>query len=263
MKNNENTGTIRKENHKNWLKFAVTLVVCGLGGAVLGYSAAWFADSIPLGGLAESAGQIAKVCVPFAQVPPLLLLIPAIVCWRRGEALFARWDGEDEDLPEQAEKHLNWALLWLTAAQLGGFLLIGVAASLLPLGYADPFGLLAAAAETLVLFLAIITLQRRVVDLVRRFNPEKQGSVYDFQFQKKWLASCDEAERQRIGQASLVGFTVTSRGCLFVWALMVFINVLFPIGPLPIIAVFIPWALGQLAYIAACIRMDEHPFRPE
>ena len=40
-------------------------------------------------------------------------------------------------------------------------------------------------------------------------------------------------------------------------------NVLFPIGPLPIIAVFIPWALGQLAYIAACIRMDEHPFRPE
>ena len=85
MKNNENTGTIRKENHKNWLKFAVTLVVCGLGGAALGYGAAWFADSIPLGGLAESAGQIAKVCVPFAQVPPAPAADPChrlLAAWR-------------------------------------------------------------------------------------------------------------------------------------------------------------------------------------
>ena len=114
MKNNENSDTIQKENRKNWLKFAVTLVVCALGGAVLGYGAAWFSDNVSLDALADSAGRVAGACAPFAVLAAALFLIPAAVCWRRGEALCARWDGEDEDAPEQVEGLLNWSLLWLT-----------------------------------------------------------------------------------------------------------------------------------------------------
>ena len=256
MKNNENSDAIQKENRKNWLKFAVTLVVCALGGAVLGYGAAWFSDNVSLDALADSAGRVAGACAPFAVLAAALFLIPAAICLRRGQALCARWDGEDEDAPEQVEGLLNWSLLWLTAAQLGGFVLFGIIASLEPLGYADPLALLPAVGEMLLLTLTIIALQRRVVDLTRRLNPEKQGSVYDFRFRKKWLASCDEAERQRIGQAAYTSYTVTSYSCLFVWLLLVVINLLAPIGPLPIIAVFIPWALGQFTYLGQCIRME-------
>lgn len=256
MKNNENSDAIQKENRKNWLKFAVTLVVCALGGAVLGYGAAWFSDNVSLDALADSAGRVAGACAPFAVLAAALFLIPAAVCWRRGEALCARWDGEEEETPELADSILSWSLLWLTAAQLGGFLLFGVAASLAPLGYADPMALLPAAGEMLFLTLSIIALQRRVVDLTRRFNPEKQGSVYDLKFRQKWLASCDEAERQRIGQAAYTSYTVTSYSCLFVWVVLVVLNILVPIGPLPIIAVFIPWALGQFTYLGQCIRME-------
>lgn len=256
MKNNENSDAIQKENRKNWLKFAVTLVVCALGGAVLGYGAAWFSDNVSLDALADSAGRVAGACAPFAVLAAALFLIPAAVCWRRGEALCARWDGEEEETPELAGSILSWSLLWLTAAQLGGFLLFGVAASLAPLGYADPMALLPAAGEMLFLTLSIIALQRRVVDLTRRFNPEKQGSVYDFRFRKKWLASCDEAERQRIGQASYTSYTVTHYSCLFVWVVLVVLNILVPIGPLPILAVSIPWALGQFTYLGQCIRME-------
>lgn len=256
MKNNENSDAIQKENRKNWLKFAVTLVVCALGGAVLGYGAAWFSDNVSLDALADSAGRVAGACAPFAVLAAALFLIPAAICLRRGQALFARWDGEEEETPELAGSILSWSLLWLTAAQLGGFLLFGVAASLAPLGYADPMALLPAAGKMLFLTLSIIALQRRVVDLTRRFNPEKQGSVYDLKFRQKWLASCDEAERQRIGQAAYTSYTVTSYSCLFVWLLLVVINLLAPIGPLPIIAVFIPWALGQFTYLGQCIRME-------
>ena len=198
-----------------------------LGGAVLGYGAAWFSDNVSLDALADSAGRVAGACAPFAVLAAALFLIPAAVCWRRGEALCARWDGEDEDAPEQVEGLLNWSLLWLTAAQLGGFVLFGIIASLEPLGYADPLALLPAV-----------------------------GSVYDFRFRKKWLASCDEAERQRIGQAAYTSYTVTSYSCLFVWVVLVVLNILVPIGPLPIIAVFIPWALGQFTYLGQCIRME-------
>lgn len=256
MKNNENSDAIQKENRKNWLKFAVTLVVCALGGAVLGYGAAWFSDNVSLDALADSAGRVAGACAPFAVLAAALFLIPAVICLRRGQALFARWDGEEEETPELADSIPSWSLLWLTAAQLGGFLLFGVAASLEPLGYADPLALLPAVGEMLLLTLTIIALQRRVVDLTRRFNPEKQGSVYDLKFRQKWLASCDEAERQRIGQAAYTSYTVTSYSCLFVWVVLVVLNILVPIGPLPIIAVFIPWALGQFTYLGQCIRME-------
>ena len=103
---------------------------------------------------------------------------------------------------------------------------------------------------------AVIAVQRRIVDLTRRINPEKQGSVYDFQFRKKWLASCDEAERQRIGQAAYRSYAVTTYACLFVWLALVLVNVLVPIGPLPIAAVMVPWALGQFTYLGQCIRME-------
>ena len=53
----------------------------------------------------------------------------------------------------------------------------------------------------LILFLAsvavLVVLQQKIVDLERRINPEKRGSVYDMKFQKTWMDSCDEAERAR------------------------------------------------------------------
>src|SRR5699024_1564322 len=111
----------------------------------------------------------AGACAPFAVLAAALFLIPAVICLRRGQALFARWDGEEEETPELAGSILSWSLLWLTAAQLGGFLLFGVAASLAPLGYADPMALLPAAGEMLLLTLSIIAVQLREDDLTRRF----------------------------------------------------------------------------------------------
>ena len=34
-------------------------------------------------------------------------------------------------------------------------------------------------------------LQQMTVDFQKIMNPEKQGSVYDLRFQKKWEESCD------------------------------------------------------------------------
>ena len=43
---------------------------------------------------------------------------------------------------------------------------------------------------------------------------------------------------------------------LVVWVVLVVLNILVPIGPLPILAVSIPWALGQFTYLGQCIRME-------
>ena len=49
---------------------------------------------------------------------------------------------------------------------------------------------------------------------------------------------------------------ITGYAVAFVGVVLVVLNILVPIGPLPIIAVFIPWALGQFTYLGQCIRME-------
>ena len=245
-----------RDNRKHWLKFLLLTLLCTAGGAVLGYGAAWAADSFSFDALGQAAGRIAGACAPFALLLTVPFLLAAVACWRRAQRQFGAWDGEDEDTPERADRTLSWGMVWTSAAQLLGFLLFGITASLLPLGYIGAESMLLPAVGMIALMFAVIAVQRRIVDLTRRINPEKQGSVYDLKFRQKWLASCDEAERQRIGQAAYTSYTVTSYSCLFVWVVLVVLNILVPIGPLPIIAVFIPWALGQFTYLGQCIRME-------
>ena len=128
--------------------------------------------------------------------------------------------------------------------------------SLIPLGYVDYIALLATIIGLLAVTFLVLFTQQRVVDLTRRINPEKQGSVYDLRFQKKWLASCDEAERQRIGQAAYSSFLVTSRTAMVVWIVMVLVNLHLPIGPLPVLAALVPWGVGQISYLVTCLKME-------
>ena len=46
-----------------------------------------------------------------------------------------------------------------------------------------------------------------VVDLEKKLNPEKKGSVFEMQFQKTWLESCDEAQKQQHHIAFAEGIT--------------------------------------------------------
>lgn len=51
----------------------------------------------------------------------------------------------------------------------------------------------------IVTFLVIlaegIIIQQKAVDITKIMYPEKTASVYDLKFQKKWVDSCDEAEK--------------------------------------------------------------------
>ena len=94
----------------------------------------------------------------------------------------------------------------------------------------------------LILFLASVAAAggapaEDIVDLERRINPEKRGSVYDMKFQKTWMDSCDEAERAQIGQACYRAYMVGTKVCIFLWVALLILNFVFDFGLLPIAAV--------------------------
>ena len=113
---------------------------------------------------------------------------------------------------------------------------------------------------TTVLFLVsiilIVLLQQKAVDLTRRMNPEKQGSVYDTKFQKKWMDSCDEAEKAQMGQAAYQAFRVATVTCLVLWVVLTVLNFSFDIGLLPVLMVLILFGVLQVTYCLTCIKLS-------
>ena len=97
-------------------------------------------------------------------------------------------------------------------------------------------------------FVVCVVLQQKLVDLCKRLNPEKQGSIYDTKFQKKWFESCDEAERLIIGQCAMKAYQAMARVCLGLWLVFVLGGMFFDWGFLPSLAVCIIWGTGQTVY---------------
>ena len=252
MKNN-----IQNDNRKALPKYLLVL----LGGAVLGGGLGFlvgFAGDHNLGETAVLAlNRFLAAITPWGiPVSTLVLLGLSWVKYRSAKKLFAGWDGEDELTPDTADQHLNWVLL-LTTLQLLLNLFFFSAAVI----YWVP-GRLTILAEIAVFMISIallIVLQQKVVDLTRKLNPEKQGSVYDLKFRKKWLNSCDEAERKQIGQAAYKAYSVLNTTCPILWVVLLLLSFVLEISLLPSFLVLLVWGILNLTYIAECIRMNRHP----
>lgn len=166
--------------------------------------------------------------------------------------LYMAWDGEDETLPDQVDRKLiircsalPWQPFWTSSLSRVGVL------------YTDSGRMaLLIVGEMLVSVALVVLVQQKIVDLVRRMNPEKQVSVYDSKFQKKWYDTCDEAERSQIGQAPYQAFQAANQAaCIALWLVLLLLSYVLPIGLLPMAAVLLIWAVLQVSYILACIRL--------
>jgi len=246
----------KSENRKALPKFALILVLSLLGGGVLGFIVGF---TNVFGLAADDAVEwlygALRAVTPWAiPVTSVLTLGGSFLLYRAAAGKFKTWDGGDEDETSEAiEQLLNWVLL-LSAVQMLIDLFFMAAASFCSLapGQMLPF---------LILFLlscaGVIFAQQKVVDLERRMNPEKHGSVYDTKFQKKWYDSCDESERRQIGEASLHAYTVTSRFCIVLWLALTVLGMSVEIGILPVLVVLLVLGVMQVSYTLECMRLSK------
>lgn len=248
---------IRQENRRKLPGFLLFVALGAAIGAFIAIFSNWLAAAVSPAELTGSAILALSVALPFVALLCVPFVIAALWCLRKSQTLFARWDGDDERLPEQIERCLDWALLWASTTQFLVLLSLGLCLSLLPLGAVGASVALMVPIFCVVMMFLSVHLQRRVVDLTRRMNPEKQGSVYDVKFRKKWYDSCDEAERRRIGEAAYAAYIATTYTSLALWVVMALLNIFVPVGPLPILAALAPWGAGQLTYLLHCIRADK------
>ena len=184
----------------------------------------------------------------------LLTLGGCFLLYRAAAKRFDAWDGGDEDeTTESIDIFLSWVLL-LSAVQLlvNLFFMAAVGCYFMEGDSALPI-----VGVFLLSCAGVIFAQQKAVDLEKRMNPEKHGSVYDTKFQKKWLDSCDESERRQIGQACYRAYMVTNRVCLGLWMALVILSMVIKMDLLPVFVLLLVWGIMQVTYTLECIRLSK------
>jgi len=247
----------KSENRKALPKFALILVLSLLGGGVLGFVVG-FTEVFGLAteDAARWLNDALRAVTPWAiPVTSVLTLGGSFLIYRAAAKKFAAWNGGDEDETSEAiERLLSWVLLLSAVQTLINFFFMTAASSCsLTPGQMFPFIALFILSCGLVIFA-----QQKTVDLERRMNPEKHGSVYDTKFQKKWYDSCDESERRQIGEASRHAYMVTSRFCIELWLVLTILGMILDLGVLPVLVLLLVLGVMQVSYTLECIRLSKN-----
>lgn len=247
----------KSENRKALPKFFVTMALSLLGGGILGFVIGCSRIfGLEAAALAEGLNGVLSAVTPWGiPATSVLTLGGCFFLYRSAAKKFAAWDSGDEDeTSESIEMALSWVLL-LSAVQLlinffflAAFCIYNVDADIDALALVGVFLLSCG---------LVIFAQQKAVDFERRMNPEKHGSVYDTKFQKKWLDSCDESERQQIGQACYRAYIVSSRFCIGLWLVLVMLSMVFEMSILPVSVLLLVWGVMQVSYTLECIRLSK------
>ena len=238
------------------LRFALIVLVAGGLGFCVGFGAYWLRENV-LAGLAGQAGGLGALAA--GALPwvfwgfDLAVTLVSLGLYGSARGIVRRWDGEDEEFIDRAERRLCAALILANLLMICGFLLFT------PLCAAVGTGFWLGLGAFLFALLASIVLTSLIVGLTKRINPEKRGDVLDTRFQRDWLNSCDEAEKSVIYRASYRAFQVGSRTCMGLWLACMIAQVPFGlIGPAPGVCVALVWLVLSMSYSVESYRL-EHP----
>ena len=255
-----NNDPVKQENKKALPKFILIVALSLVFGGILGFSLV----SLNLEGFQENLDAAGLFFTNYA-APWLIIALPVAefaVClpiYFSAKKQLSAWDGEDETAGGEVEAKLS-VCIWITGlcTVLAFFLLSALFAGFV--GNAGTPQMMPApmffggVAGFLVNLFAPMVLQQKLVDLTKRLNPEKRGSVYDAKFQKKWYESCDEAERLIIGQCAFKAYRAMCAACMALWVVFALGGMFFDWGFLPAMAVCIVWGVGQSAYAWSCLK---------
>ena len=283
---------IKSEDKKAFGKFAAYMAAALIIGVLLGVGMGF----AKLNGMDMTGHTVLNAiffALPYGiPVVTLFILVVVAVIYHRSKKVFLAWNGEDEECMDAVEKQLSCAL-WLSSINMiwnfclfgMGFcldnaesmevhyeletsmLLIGVfVAGLLYLVLAMIVKVIGVkrvmrylppvVTGPIIICIGLSIEQQKLVNLTKEINPEKKGSIYDVKFQKKWEASCDEAELFAIYKSAYRSYCITQRLCIILWLFCIIGGFVWGFGAVPVLLVSIIWGTMITSYSYYAIHLS-------
>jgi hypothetical protein len=188
-----------------------------LGGYIFGRLMARAEENITLVNLAYEVkeflvGAISTVFI----ILSILGIVISLVSFTRCHVMYKKLqnDKENDDLWDTLEDALNQPMI-LSSAFF--FVILCCFLCCLVVGCRDVYQPTLFITVSL-LFVAdcvvVILIQKLIIDIEKKLNPEKLGNVLDVNFQKVWLNSCDEAQKMIVYKAGYKAYQSTNIVCI-------------------------------------------------
>lgn len=243
----------KKKSSKSGLIF---FAVCAVIGGIFGFAAAKLGREGDIRSLfKEIDGKTAGIVLLIIQAAVTVVLSAwSIASYLSSCRRVAKLTPDDYEEHDRIEEKLNTPMTLSTIVVTLGTGLFGCAEYFL----LDQSKLLAVipAAVFLVGFAVAFILQAKLVSIEKKLNPEKRGSVWDMNFQKEWMSSCDEAQKQMIYRAGYQAFVTGNVMCSAFCMVALVGQFIFRFGIMPIIMTSLLWLGMNLSYINTAAKLE-------
>lgn len=257
MENN----AIKEANRKALPKFLIIMAVCTLLGGLIGFFSAYFGLDTLSGSLKAAGAWFGMNAVPWLMVAVAVIVpVVSVLFYQQIKKLLKTWDGEDDIVSGAVDTKLT-TILWLASAtMIFAFFLFAALCAVTPSMFESEKSItmfwITLTAFIIILFETIF-IQQKCVDATKKMNPEKTASVYDMKFQKKWVESCDEAEKVVIGKCAYKAYAATNMVCAVLAGVLMIFALEFETGLLPALAVCLIWLINVSVYAKETIRYSK------
>ena len=255
----------KKLDRKYLIIMLVLCAVCGVGGYFTGrligklkksgFKLPEFND--------ETMGILAIAMLILFVAINVILAIVAACCIGKSKKEWKMWDGEDETLAEKVEGRVSVPIWMSSIVMIINMFLFAVCVNLdINSKFSNKIEDMYMIANLVVFvlsFVVVIVVQKKSVDFTKEMNPEKEGSVFDVNFSKKWESSCDEAQKLQIYKAGSAGFKAMSAVCMDMWIVCIIADLFANVGLLPVAMVTVIWLSGNIGYLVGGIKAEKEP----
>jgi hypothetical protein len=241
---------------KTILILVIVLLACLVLGLLVGMGTAIAQNEGLFTG--DFGSRVQEAAVSISTVAYIVLwVVSLVICatlYYKAKHIADAWDGQSEEPPEKADRLLSYYVILTNVLMILSWLLFSLFVWGTAAAEEDP------GFTFIILFLvsnvALPFIQRAAVQLVKKINPEKQGEVLDFHFQKDWVHSMDEMEKAMLYKASYAAFRATTITCMALWIVCIIGEVAFSWSLIPAVFVAIIWLVSMLAFQIEAFRLE-------
>lgn len=201
--------------------------------------------------------------LPILAVLLILSVLAGEITCRKLKAIETRLpDTEDEESDRLEYIEEKWGALSVNLNVISQVLCITILAAGYSSNYLDSSeaargGFLYACVVFIICMIYNGVWQIRYVKLIQLGHPEKEADPSSRNFQKKWLESCDEAEREVIYRSSYKAYMMMNRLIPVLLVLTMLCNLFFNTGMLAVVMVAVIWLAVTLTYTRSCVALKE------
>jgi len=194
-----------------------------------------------------------------------IAVLIAFILYNKSRKAYEAWDEEDEEVMDKIDRNLSLAVIVPNVALIFSYVATSIGLGQLPVffeegKYAIAKSIILIGGLLFSLIMALI-INNKVVNFQKEMNPEKKGNIFDYNFQKKWMESSDEAEKLVTYKCGYAGYKMTNSVCSLLLLVCMFGMSNGQWGNAPVLMVGIIWISSYLGYSAEALKLSKNASR--